>query len=210
MEVHISDDREGNQRVTNPSVEIMTTLVNMIDAKDNYTIGHSVRVARYSREIAKRMGKSQQEIVDIYYSGLLHDIGKIGIPDKIISKSSELTDQEYEVIKRHPEIGANILKDMTEIPNASIGAHWHHERYDGKGYPDGLKGEEIPETARIIGVADAYDAMASKRSYRDVLPQNVIRKEIQKGRGVQFDPLITDIMLKMIDEDTEYTMREKN
>jgi putative two-component system response regulator len=200
--------RESNKKIKNLSIQIMLTLANAIDAKDTYTKGHSVRVAKYSREIARRMGKSEQEMEEIYYIGLLHDIGKIGIPDEIIRKSEELSNQEYDIIKSHPEIGAEILKDMTEIPSASIGAHWHHERYDGTGYPDQLKEQEIPELARIIGIADAYDAMTSKRSYRDVLPQEVARKEIEDGRGVQFDPAIADIMLAMIDEDTDYQMRE--
>jgi putative two-component system response regulator len=201
--------RASNRKVKNLSVQVMLTLANTIDAKDKYTRGHSVRVASYAKEIARRMGKGEQEQDTVYYIGLLHDIGKIGIPDTIINKPDKLTIEEYELIKEHPAIGADILKDMTEIPEASIGAHWHHERYDGKGYPDGLAGDEIPEYARIIGVADAYDTMSSKRSYRDVLPQDVVRKEIEAGRNTQFDPAIADILLQMIDEDTEYRMREK-
>jgi putative two-component system response regulator len=201
--------RASNRKVKNLSVQVMLTLANTIDAKDKYTRGHSVRVASYAKEIARRMGKGEQEQDTVYYIGLLHDIGKIGIPDTIINKPDKLTIEEYELIKEHPAIGADILKDMTEIPEASIGAHWHHERYDGKGYPDGLAGDEIPEYARIIGVADAYDTMSSKRSYRDVLPQDVVRKEIEAGRNTQFDPAIADILLQMIDEDTEYNMREK-
>lgn len=197
------------EKVERLSMQIMLTLANTIDAKDKYTNGHSVRVAEYAREIAKRAGKSEQEQEDIYYIGLLHDIGKIGIPNTIINKTSRLTDEEYEIIKTHPKIGAEILESMTEIPGLPIGAHWHHERYDGTGYPEGLKGEEIPEIARIIGVADAYDAMASKRSYRDVLPQSVIKEEIIKGKGKQFDPYLADIMLELIDEDEEYQMRER-
>jgi putative two-component system response regulator len=191
------------------SVQVMRTLANTIDAKDAYTRGHSVRVAAYSREIARRMGKSRQEMDTVYYTGLLHDIGKIGIPGKIINKPDKLTEEEYDIIKMHPAIGADILKDMTEIPNAPIGAHWHHERYDGAGYPDGLKGQEIPELARIIGGADAYDAMSSRRSYRDALPQEVVRTEIENGKGSQFDPCVADILLSMIDEDKEYKMRQK-
>jgi putative two-component system response regulator len=201
--------RESNRKVTHLSEQVMVTLANTVDAKDKYTRGHSVRVATYAKEIARRMGKRKAELNMVYYIGLLHDIGKIGISNAIINKPGKLTDEEYAVIKTHPAIGADILKDMTEIPDAAIGAHWHHERYDGKGYPDGLKGEEIPEYARIIGVADAYDAMSSKRSYRDVLPQEVVKAEIEKGRGTQFDPRIADIMLAMMDEDTEYNMREK-
>ena len=196
------------QKVEKLSLQIMLTLANTIDAKDKYTNGHSLRVAEYAREIAKRAGKTEQEQEDIYYVGLLHDIGKIGISNSIINKTSGLTGEEYETIKGHTVIGAEILSNMTEIPGLAVGAHWHHEQYDGGGYPEGLKGDEIPETARIIGVADAYDAMASKRSYRDVLPQHVVRGEIEKGSGTQFDPEFARIMLCMIDEDTGYRMRE--
>ena len=191
------------------SSQIMETLAGTIDAKDKYTKGHSSRVAEYALKIAEKLGKSEKEQQDIYYLGLLHDIGKIGIPDGIINKTSRLTDEEYEVIKTHPAIGAEILENISELPELAYGARWHHERYDGRGYPDHLKGEEIPEMARIIGVADAYDAMTSNRSYRSVLPQNVVREEIEKGKGSQFDPLFADKMLEMIDEDVDYQMREK-
>ena len=200
--------RESNRKVTNVLSQMMMALGSAIDAKDAYTNGHSERVARYSGELARRMGKSTQEINDIYYIGLLHDIGKIGIPDYIINKAGKLTEEEYELIKNHPNIGAEILSSITEMPGISFGAHWHHERFDGKGYPDGLAGEDIPEVARIICVADAYDTMTSKRVYRDVLPQKVARDEILKGRGTQFDPVIADYMLEMIDEDTEYQLHE--
>ena len=200
--------RESNRKVTNVLSQMIMALGSAIDAKDAYTNGHSERVARYSGELARRMGKSTQEINDIYYVGLLHDIGKIGIPDYIINKAGKLTEEEYELIKNHPNIGADILSSITEMPGISFGAHWHHERFDGKGYPDGLAGEDIPEVARIICVADAYDTMTSKRVYRDILPQKVARDEILKGRGTQFDPVIADYMLEMIDEDTEYQLHE--
>ena len=200
--------RESNRKVTNVLSQMIMALGSAIDAKDAYTNGHSERVARYSGELARRMGKSTQEINDIYYIGLLHDIGKIGIPDYIINKAGKLTEEEYELIKNHPNIGADILSSITEMPGISFGAHWHHERFDGKGYPDGLAGEDIPEVARIICVADAYDTMTSKRVYRDVLPQKVARDEILKGRGTQFDPVIADYMLEMIDEDTDYQLHE--
>lgn len=200
--------RESNRKVTNLSMQVAMALVSAIEAKDQYTNGHSVRVAQYSREMARRLGKSMQEMNDIYYIGLLHDIGKIGIPDQIINKPDRLTEEEYKRIKDHPKIGAKILEKISEIPNIAVGAHWHHERYDGSGYPDGLVGEEIPEVARIIGVADAYDTMTSKRSYRDILPQNAVREELEKGRGTQFDPAFADIMLAMIIEDTNYKMHE--
>ncbi len=197
---------QRREKVERLSLQIMLTLAETIDAKDKYTNGHSVRVARYASEIARRAGKNEQEQKEVYYIGLLHDIGKIGIPNQIINKSSGLTEEEYEIMKDHPQIGADILGTMTEIPGLSIGAHWHHELYDGTGYPDGLKGEAIPEIARIIGVSDAYDAMTSKRSYRDVMPQEVVKEELKKGRGTQFDPYYADIMLQMVEEDTEYRM----
>ncbi len=140
--------------------------------------------------------------------GLLHDVGKIGIADAIINKPSALNDEEYETIKTHPAMGEKILKNITDFPKLMTGARYHHERYDGRGYPDGLSGEDIPVEARIIAVADSYDAMSSRRSYRDVLPQEKIRSEIDKGRGTQFDPVFAKIMLDMIDEDPEYQMRE--
>lgn len=200
--------RESNRKITNLSTQVMMALAGAIDAKDTYTKGHSIRVAAYSRELARRIGKSTQEMNDIYYIGLLHDIGKIGIPDHIINKPGKLTEEEYQLVKDHPKIGAEILENISEMPGISIGARWHHEMYDGNGYPDGLVGEEIPEVARIIGVADAYDTMTSKRSYRDILPQNVVKEEIKKGKGTQFDPVIANYMLAMIEEDTEYQMHE--
>lgn len=199
---------ERRQKVERLSVQIMSALAATIDAKDAYTNGHSTRVAEYAKEIARRIGKSEQEQEDIYYVGLLHDIGKIGIPGEIINKTSKLTDEEYERIKSHPVIGSNILKNISEIQDISVGARWHHERYDGRGYPDHLNGKDIPEVARIIGVADAYDAMTSKRSYRDVMPQEVVRSEIEKGKGNQFDPYYADVLIAMIDEDKEYRMHE--
>ncbi|MCI6653682.1 MAG: response regulator [Clostridium sp.] len=191
------------------SIQVMQSLAGAIDAKDRYTKGHSQRVAMYSREIAGRYGYDEEKQEDVYFAGMLHDIGKIGIPNEIINKTGKLTDEEYEILKTHPSIGGDILSNISEIPNIAIGARWHHERYDGKGYPDGLRGKDIPELARIIGVADAYDAMTSKRSYRDVLSQEIVRLEIEKGKGTQFDPVFAEIMLEMIDEDKNYDMHEK-
>ncbi len=186
-----------------------TALVNAIDAKDEYTHGHSSRVAEYSRKIAELYGKSREECDEIYYIALLHDVGKIGISESIINKTGKLTDEEYEAIKQHPVLGSKILKSITEYPDLIIGARHHHERYDGRGYPDRLKGDDIPEIARIISVADAYDAMTSKRSYRDPIPQQSVREEIVKGAGTQFDPTFAKIMQHLIDLDTEYDMKEK-
>ncbi len=200
---------EQTHKVAQLSEEVMKTLANTIDAKDPYTNGHSLRVALYSKEISKRCGKTKKKQNEIYHMALLHDIGKIGVPDEIINKDTRLTEEEYQAIRQHPAIGSDILKTIEQIPDIMIGARWHHERYDGKGYPDGLKGEEIPEEARIIGVADAYDAMTSKRSYRGILAQDTVREEIERGKGTQFDPEFADIMIQMIDEDIRYTMREK-
>lgn len=197
---------EERNKVERLSLQAMTAMAAAIDAKDKYTNGHSVRVAQYSKMIAIQAGKSEKETQDIYYIGLLHDVGKIGVPDGIINKTSRLTDEEFDTIKKHPEIGADILKNINEIPNIAIGAHWHHERYDGRGYPDGLKGEEIPEIARIIGVADAYDAMTSSRSYRAAMEQDKVRSEIEKGMGTQFDPVYAKIMLEIIDNDVDYIL----
>ena len=189
-------------------IHIVQTLATTIDAKDTYTNGHSSRVADYSKEIARRFGYRDEKLDDIYMMGLLHDIGKIGVPDAVINKPGRLTEEEFEQIKNHPVMGARILKNIKEKPKLSCGARWHHERYSGGGYPDGLFGEDIPEEARIIAVADAYDAMTSSRSYREPLPQARVREEIVKGRGTQFDPVFADIMLDMIDEDVDYEMRE--
>ena len=186
-----------------------TALVNAIDAKDKYTHGHSSRVAEYSRKLAEMLNKSEAECDEIYYSALLHDVGKIGIPGNIINKDGKLTDEEYRIIKQHPAMGGQILKSISEYPYLSIGATSHHERYDGRGYPEGLKGTDIPEIARIVAVADAYDAMTSKRSYRDPIPQQKVREEFVKGAGTQFDPEFARLMVHLIDIDTEYEMKER-
>lgn len=198
-----------HEKLERMAMQIVKALSGAIDAKDTYTNGHSTRVADYSREIAKRAGFSQTMIADIYMMGLLHDVGKIGIADTIINKPSKLTDEEYAVIKSHPVMGEKILKNITEFPKLLIGARWHHERYDGKGYPDGIAGKDIPVEARIIAIADSYDAMSSKRSYRDALPQEMVRSEVEKGKGTQFDPEFAEIMISMIDEDVDYQMRER-
>ncbi len=191
-------------------LNVVSSLADAIDAKDAYTNGHSSRVAEYSREIAKRLGYDKERQDLIYMMGRLHDVGKIGVPDAIINKPDRLTDEEFAVIKTHPVMGSKILDNMKGMPMLSHGARWHHERYDGRGYPDGKKGEEIPEEARIIAVADAYDAMSSNRSYRGALPQEKIRAEIEKGKGTQFDPQFADVMLSMIDEDKDYLMRDRH
>ncbi|MGN0650768.1 MAG: response regulator [Oscillospiraceae bacterium] len=199
--------REGRQAFERLSVQTMRTLAQTVDAKDKFTSNHSIRVAEYSREIARRSGMNQVQQDEIYFEGLLHDIGLIGVPDSIINKMDTLTEAEFEVMRKHSLEGGKILSTISEIPTIADGAKWHHERYDGMGYPDGLKGDEIPEAARIICIADAYDAMTSNRSYRPVCSREYVYSEMQKGRGTQFDPKYLDIMLTMIDEDKEYRMR---
>ena len=144
----------------------------------------------------------------IHQAARLHDVGKIGIPERVLNKAGSLTDEECEMIKGHVEASIDIIRHLPSLDYVIPAVIGHHERYDGKGYPDGLCGEEIPMEARIIAVADAYDAMSSRRSYRDELPQSQVRSEVEKGKGTQFDPKFAEIMLRMIDEDTEYQMRE--
>lgn len=199
---------EQQQRIKELFVQTVTALSEAVDAKDRYTSGHSKRVAEYSRMIAKRMGKSKEEQEEIYRAGLLHDVGKIRIPVEIINKNGPLSDDEFNIIKVHPVTGYHILSGISGSEQLAIAAKYHHERYDGKGYPNGLAGDKIPEMARILGVADSYDAMTSNRSYRDGLPQEVVRNEIIKGRGTQFDPEIADIMLQLMEEDKDYQMRQ--
>ncbi len=189
--------------------EMMLTLSKAVDAKDRFTSHHSMRVAAYAAEIARRMGKSALEQEQIYEMGLLHDIGKIGVGEELINKTACLTEQEISVIRLHTVIGSDILRSITEMPELALGARSHHERFDGSGYPDGLKGENIPEAARILCVADCYDAMTSTRVYSPPRQQSEVRAEIERCKGIQFDPEIADVMLRMIDEDTDYVMTER-
>ena len=204
---HQEEEHKNTERLF---TQTATALVNAIDAKDKYTHGHSARVAEYSKKIAELAGKSPEECEQIYYVALLHDVGKIGIPEQIINKVGRLDEDEYNIIKQHAEMGAQILQGITAYPYLSIGAHFHHERYDGRGYPDSLKGEDIPEIARIISVADSYDAMTSSRSYREPIPQQKVREEFVECSGTQFDPKFANIMIHLIDEDTKYKMKEKD
>lgn len=201
--------RESLKRIENINMNIIRSLSFTIDAKDRYTSGHSKRVADYAVMIAERMGKSERDKTIVYYAGLLHDVGKIRVPEDVINKPGKLSDEEFDSIRIHTVSGYDILLDIHDDERIVYGAKYHHEKYDGSGYPNGLSGENIPEIARIIAVADAYDAMASDRSYRKALPQDVVRKEIEKGKGKQFDPKIADLMLEIIDEDKDYNLRQK-
>lgn len=203
---HYKKAKENEHELFEQTAE---ALASAIDAKDPYTHGHSTRVAMYSTQIAREAGKSEEECENVYYAALLHDVGKIGVPSAVINKPGRLTDEEFDQIKHHPVLGNQILSSIQQSPSLSIGAHYHHERYDGRGYPEGLKGEDIPDIARIIGVADSYDAMTSKRSYRDPIPRQAVREEFVKGIGTQFDPQYAKIMIHLIDQDMEYSMRER-
>ena len=191
------EQQEHDAKIIEQSI---STFVNFIDAKDANTKGHSERVAKYSYLLAKEMGYSDVECNRIYYIGLMHDCGKISIPFTILQKPAKLTDEEYEQIKKHTVYGDRMLRDFSSIEGINLGALYHHERYDGKGYPEGLAGEEIPMIARIIGVADALDAMNSNRLYRKRLEKEVILKELIDNRGKQFDPFVIDCVLKLIND----------
>ena len=182
------------------SLQMMQTLSTTIEAKDEYTRGHSHRVAEYAALIAEELGWDKKEIRNLKNAAHLHDIGKIGIPDNILNKPTRLTEEEFQVIKEHTVIGAEILKNITLIDHVKEVARSHHERYDGMGYPDGLKGEEIPLYARIVTMADSYDAMKSRRIYRNPLGDEVIYNEISRNCGSQFDPKIAGVFLKMLNE----------
>ena len=181
-------------------LQSMNTFISFIDAKDPYTRGHSRRVAMYAAELAKRMGLSEDEVQNVYYAGLLHDSGKISIPDAVLNKPGKLTDDERALIQNHTVAGGKMLKQMSSVRGIRETALYHHERYDGSGYPEGLRGESIPLYARIVGVADSYDAMSSNRVYRRHLNKDEIIEEIQKGSGTQFDPEVVKYMVDMIND----------
>lgn len=183
------------------SLQMIQTLSTTIEAKDEYARGHSHRVAEYAALIAGELGWSSEEIMNLKYAAHLHDIGKIGIPDMLLNKPARLTPEEYSVIKEHTVIGAEILKNISLIPHVAEVARSHHEHYDGTGYPDGLAGEDIPLSARIVAIADSYDAMNSRRIYRNALPPEKIFEEIENNRSIQFDPELADIFLKLLCDD---------
>ena len=189
------------RQIEKVSLQMIQTLSTTIEAKDEYARGHSHRVAEYAALIAGELGWNSEEIMNLKYAAHLHDIGKIGIPDMLLNKPARLTPEEYSVIKEHTVIGAEILKNITLIPHVAEVARSHHEHYDGTGYPDGLAGEDIPLSARIVAIADSYDAMNSKRIYRNALPPEKIFEEIQNNRGLQFDPDLADIFLELLFDD---------
>ncbi|MBE5888220.1 MAG: diguanylate cyclase [Lachnospiraceae bacterium] len=191
---------EKSKQVEAVAFHAVTTVANFIDSKEEYNQGHSTRVAKYAQAIAKELGWSAQEARNIHYVALLHDIGKIGVPIDVLNKKTALTTAEQELIKKHTVIGAEILKDIKTVENASEGAMYHHEKYDGSGYPYGLEGQDIPIVARIIAIADAIDAMTSDRKYRVNLSDEEACDEIRKYSGTQFDPYISSVVIRMFEE----------
>ena len=180
--------------------EIMQIFTRFIDAKDAYTGGHSERVARYSKLLAREMGKKPDECQTIYYCGLLHDCGKIAIPDDILHKPDKLSEEEFMTIQSHTIRGYLLLSDLSSIPEACDAARYHHESFDGSGYPYKLKGKDIPEYARIVCLADSFDTMNSDRSYRKALPREIILEEITKCSGIQFDPEIVEAFFHLVEK----------
>jgi hypothetical protein len=177
-------------------VGLTRSLTSALDAKDSYTYGHSERVARIAVELGREIGLSEDELGDIYLTGLLHDVGKIGVRDTILSKSGPLTPEEFEHIKQHVTIGYTILADLRPIRNLLPGVLYHHERVDGTGYPDGLTGEAIPLLARILAVADGYDAMSTTRPYRQALPCRKVEEILMEGAGKQWDKQVVEAFLR--------------
>lgn len=180
------------QKVMQVTLEAIAAIAKTEEAKDSYTNAHSERVADTSVKIAKKLGWSGEKVEKLRYQALLHDIGKIGIPDRILNKHKNLTEKEYGIMKQHVKIGADILKNLSTMEGLEEGALYHHERWDGKGYLSGKKREEIPEAARIIAVADTYDAMSFERIYRGSFDESHVTEEIRCGRGTQFDPKVAD------------------
>lgn len=187
-----------SKQVEGMNLQTITTIANIIDARDEYTKGHSIRVAEYCERLARELGWSEDDVQNIKYVALLHDLGKVGVPDSVLNKPGKLTDVEYHLIQSHTVIGDEIIKDISMIPNLHEGIRYHHERWNGTGYPDGLCEEEIPEIARIIAIADSYDAMKSNRVYRKHLEDSVIYHEIETGSGKQFSPEYAKVFLELL------------
>lgn len=187
-----------NQQLEQSYLDSIQLLRHTVEAKDSYTKGHSDRVSAYSVLIGKKLSLSDEDLKKLEIGGLFHDIGKIGIPDSILQKNGRLSKYEYSIIKKHPEIGANILSTASIFQDIIPIVKYHHERYDGRGYPDRLYGKKIPYLARITAVADTFDAMTSKRSYRDALPLDYVISEIQRCKGSQFDPKIAEAFIEIL------------
>ena len=192
---------ESNEKLEKAYLDMVQTLRYTVEAKDTYTRGHSDRVSEYSVLIGEKLGLPEDQIKTLRIGGLFHDIGKIGIPDSILLKPDKLSDDEYSQIKNHPSIGAHILGSAEIFKDIIPIVKHHHERYDGNGYPSRLKGEEIPYIARIAAVADTFDAMTSRRSYRGPIDIEHVKEEIKRCEGTQFDPQIAEVFLDILNND---------
>lgn len=195
----IDEYRNRERHMGEMTLRTIRTVAGTIDAKDEYTGGHSTRVAEYAVRLARALGKTEEECRNIHYIGLMHDIGKIGVPDVILNKNGKLVQDEYSLMRLHTTIGCEIIGDIDTVPGLREGVLYHHEWYNGKGYPVGLKGKEIPEIARILCLADSYDAMTSNRVYRRRLSDEEVRKEIERCSGTQFDPDLAKIFISLLD-----------
>lgn len=195
-----SELKDTNEKLEQSYLDTIQTLRYTVEAKDPYTRGHSDRVSEYAVLIGEHLELSEKDIKTLRIGGLFHDIGKIGVPDSILLKESRLTDDEYSQIKNHPTIGAHILSTSSIFQEIIPIVKHHHERYDGKGYPSKLAEENIPYLARIVAIADTFDAMTSKRPYRDALPIERVKEEFVKNMGTQFDPSLADLFLNLLEE----------
>ena len=207
-EIEIRNMRGEQERMQRLFDQTAMALVNTIENKDEYLRGSSVRIAEYAKRITRINGKSEEDCEKVYYAALLHDVGLIGIPDSVIRGDADPMVHEIEMMRQIPVMGAKILSSITEYPYLSIGAHYCYERYNGTGYPEGLRGEEIPETARIIAVADAYVKMTSRRRHRDASPAYIARERFIRGAGEEYDPVFAKIMVKIIDMDGDVQIQE--
>ena len=202
---YLQRERKGMQHLFDQTA---VSFMGAVDAKNSFTKGHSVRVANYSRMLANLYGMSEDDADKVYYAALLHDIGKVSIDDKIILESEEAENGVNEIFMNHTRLGERILGGIKDYPYLTDVAHFHHERYDGEGYPEGIKGDDIPIAARIVAVADVYDNMTSKKSFRDPLPQSRVREEFVTEAGFRFDPIIAKLMVNIIDEDVDYRLKQ--
>lgn len=193
-----TERKKAEEKLHELFVAALTSLTAAIEAKSPWTKGHSERVTEYAFKIGREMGLSDNELEDLRIAALLHDIGKIGTYDEVLDKPGKLTGKEYEIVKRHPKKGAEMLFPIRQLKDITPWIRGHHERYDGKGYPDGLKGEEIPREARILTVADAFDSMMAERPYRKTLGKEKAIDELERCSGIQFDPKVVEAFLKVI------------
>lgn len=191
--------KKQREQISQLSLQSILTIAQTVDARDHYAKGHSIRVALYCREIAQKLGWEKEDTENLYYTALLHDIGNIAVEDAVLNKTSALTEEEYEQVKEHTEVGSEMVKNTSFIDGVEDAVRYHHEHYDGTGYI-GLSGEKIPLSARIIAVADAYEAMTSDRAYRKKMTEKEAREELIRGRGRQFDPVFVDTFIQLLNE----------